>query len=265
MNPLVEQTLKVARKQLGVQEEPLGSNWGPQVSQYLLRAGYSRPDFWCAAFVYWCADEARRILLGPDAATPFCRTGYCPAIEDWAERHNLLTMAPEAGDVFLLRGWRADERRYRAYHTGFVLSVTDGAVATIEGNTNDDGSNNGIGVFTRTRSRKQSLLYVAWSRLLDTEAEALPWSLKIGTVTLPWALPSRAGRALCPVRKWGEHLGFKVGWDDTNQAVTFNGQVVPVSLTRIDGTAYAPVRDLAAAAGLTLSTEPASRRVFVSR
>ena len=35
-------------------------------------------------------------------------------------------------------------------HTGLVESVSGGKLVTIEGNTNDDGSREGIGVFRRT-------------------------------------------------------------------------------------------------------------------
>ena len=38
-------------------------------------------------------------------------------------------------------------------HVGMVESNNNGALETIEGNTNDSGSREGIGVFRRTRRR----------------------------------------------------------------------------------------------------------------
>ncbi len=37
-----------------------------------------------------------------------------------------------------------------AGHTGFVEGVQGGRLVTLEGNTNDDGSREGVGVFRRT-------------------------------------------------------------------------------------------------------------------
>jgi hypothetical protein len=38
-------------------------------------------------------------------------------------------------------------------HTGIVAANVNGLLETIEGNTNDNGSREGIGVFRRTRRR----------------------------------------------------------------------------------------------------------------
>jgi hypothetical protein len=43
-------------------------------------------------------------------------------------------------------------QRWRpAHHTVFVTGVSGKTILTIEGNTNNDGSNNGYAVFKRTR------------------------------------------------------------------------------------------------------------------
>jgi hypothetical protein len=38
-------------------------------------------------------------------------------------------------------------------HSGLVTEVANGRLKTVEGNTNDNGSNNGIGVFERDRRK----------------------------------------------------------------------------------------------------------------
>ena len=66
---------------------------------------------------------------------------------------------PQPGDVFLL--YYPALKRYA--HTGFVLEVRDnGACVTIEGNTNDGGSRDGWGVFTRTRRFGIDDRFIRW-------------------------------------------------------------------------------------------------------
>jgi hypothetical protein len=263
MNRIVGETLAVARREVGVREEPLGSNWGPRVAQYLRRAGYRQPEFWCGAFVYWCIDEAGlRLEPASHWVNPFLRTGSCAAIEQWAIGNGTLTLKPAPGDVFLVRGFVASEGAYRAHHTGLVTAVNGDRVATVEGNTNAGGSSNGIGVFARERefSHRNILAFVRWGSLLEPDL-AGEWTLQ----PAGWTLRIRNGRALCPVRKWADYMGFSCAWDDDAQAVSFNGQVVPVSITLIDGAAYAPVRDLATCAGLTVTVQAQGRTVTLSR
>jgi hypothetical protein len=62
---LLAEALKVAVSQIGVMEQPPGSNRGPEVDRYLTAVGLdpTRGSFpWCAAFVFSCFDEAARAL-----------------------------------------------------------------------------------------------------------------------------------------------------------------------------------------------------------
>ncbi len=55
-DPLLAGALRVAAEEIGVMENPPGSNRGPKVDQYLRTVGLdpSNGSFaWCAAFVYW--------------------------------------------------------------------------------------------------------------------------------------------------------------------------------------------------------------------
>ena len=77
--PLLSAVVREARSQVGVMEQPLGSNRGPQVDQYLLRVGLnptagSYP--WCAAFVDWCvqayaSEGGTKIAHAPRTAAAF--------------------------------------------------------------------------------------------------------------------------------------------------------------------------------------------------
>ncbi len=61
------------------------------------------------------------------------------------KRHGKLASTPQRGDIFLVRDATGH------CHTGIVLDGTAGSFTSVEGNTNNDGSNNGIGVFKRHR------------------------------------------------------------------------------------------------------------------
>src|SRR6185436_1835590 len=57
--PIHDRALQVARGQIGVHEQPMGSNTGPQVREYqaaTFLGGTGWP--WCSAFVLWCWQKA---------------------------------------------------------------------------------------------------------------------------------------------------------------------------------------------------------------
>lgn len=140
---LAEAVLLVARDEVGVREE--GRNRGPRVDEYLRCAGLDPergPFAWCAAFVYWCFEQASRICVRKN---PLPRT---------ANVHRLWRRAPVAwrasepqpGSIFLM------ERDKLHGHAGIVVGRR-GLVTldTIEGNTNVAGSREGDGVYSRSR------------------------------------------------------------------------------------------------------------------
>ncbi len=70
-----------------------------------------------------------------------------------AIRNNPSIMKP--GDFFLLQKSRHDWT-----HTGIITSVSNDVIETIEENTNQAGSRNGIAVMKRTRNFRNSKLDV---------------------------------------------------------------------------------------------------------
>lgn len=143
---LAEAAVTIALGEDGVREQPIGSNSGPKVDAYLRSVGINQPALWCMAFVYWCFNQASSRVGQPN---PMLKTASCTNLYSWAASHNKLVSTPQRGDIFLVRGG-AQGRTHQ--HTGIVTSVSGGSIGTIEGNTNNDGSSNGIGVFRRTRS-----------------------------------------------------------------------------------------------------------------
>jgi peptidoglycan hydrolase-like protein with peptidoglycan-binding domain len=143
---LREQAVQIAVAENGVREQPLGSNSGPRVSEYLRSTGINGPAYWCMAFVYWSFREASNRAHVPN---PMLQTASCTNLYAWARPRGKLITTPQRGDIFLVRGG-SDGRTH--HHTGLITGLNGSRLATIEGNTNDDGSDNGIGVFARTRS-----------------------------------------------------------------------------------------------------------------
>lgn len=155
--PLLAEVLAVAASQVGVMEEPPGSNRGPQVDAYLRSAGLdpAAGSFaWCAAFVYWCFDQACQRLGRPNPAVK-----TAGVLNHWRGagrkgvpllRHDEAMADPSRirpGSLFVYSTGGGFG------HIGLVEEVRPGRLVTIEGNTNDGGSREGIGVFRRDQRK----------------------------------------------------------------------------------------------------------------
>lgn len=141
---LAKTSLKHAITQLGVREQPKGSNSGPQVNSYLKAVGLNPGYPWCMAFVYWCVNQAAAELK---VKNPLVRTAG--VLRQYNE--TTLRKVPnrskgvKPGDIFIMRFGHGTG------HTGFVEKVEKGIVYTVEGNTNDDGDREGYEVAKRQR------------------------------------------------------------------------------------------------------------------
>lgn len=136
-------------------------NRGRFVDSIIEYAGGHPPESWCASFVYYCG----RIALG--SAWPLPKTRSCDVLLEFARANRLLVTSPvpQRGDVFLVLNSDTD-----AHHTGFVESLRPDlgpqAFGTLEGNTNTDGSSNGIGVFRNVRNKVPGRTRYAFIRWL---------------------------------------------------------------------------------------------------
>jgi hypothetical protein len=116
-----------AQREVGVAEQPPGSNDSPRIAAYRRATAGSGVGPWCAYFTSWAAREAG-MPLG-DNGQGF---GSVDALYSWAQRAGRAVpngpgVVPRPGDLIV---W--DE------HIGIVESVQpDGSIATIEGNSSD--------------------------------------------------------------------------------------------------------------------------------
>jgi hypothetical protein len=154
---LQAKTLEIAAREIGIMESPLGSNRGPKVDEYLRYAGLNPATgsyAWCAAFASWCFGQASTSL---SVADPAPKTAG--ALDFWnrAGSMKLHRVSPtEAtanpnlvtpGMVFILSTGGGHG------HVGLVEKVQGVVLTTIEGNTNDNGSRDGIGVYRHVGRR----------------------------------------------------------------------------------------------------------------
>jgi hypothetical protein len=140
-SPLRDAVLKTALGEVGVCEDPPGSNRGRRVEEYLRSVYTGAGNAWCAAFVYWCYEQAS---AGLNRVNPLVRTAGC--MQHWLHTKGLKTTAAEAlhdpslihsGAVFII------SRGGGKGHTGIVTGVFEDCIETIEGNSNADHSAEG--------------------------------------------------------------------------------------------------------------------------
>ena len=143
-SPVIKKVIEIAHNEIGVSEVPVGSNKGPRVEEYLrnVRLGPGFP--WCAAFVFWCYSEAciKLHIPNPLVKVPGCMqhwkktTGTRITTKQAINDPTLL----EPGMIFIIS--RGDGKG----HTGIVTGIQDGFILTIEGNTNNTHSSEGVKV-----------------------------------------------------------------------------------------------------------------------
>ncbi len=116
-----------ARTQIGVSEQPPGSNDSPQIAAYREAVPGATVGPWCAYFASWAARQAG-VPLGEHGEG----FGSVSAIWSWAQRTGRAVpateAAPQPGDLIV---WGGE-------HVGIVEAVDpDGTIHTIEGNSSD--------------------------------------------------------------------------------------------------------------------------------
>lgn len=155
---LLKKVLEIANTQIGKVEHPPHSNRGPEVDIYLKSVGLDPKSGnypWCAAFVYWCFEQAS---LQTGKANPAIKTAG--VLDHWNRtKGTKITMGDamanpskiQPGAIFIMDFGKGQG------HTGIVENVGNGYITTIEGNTNNDNSREGYGVFRLTNRKINSI------------------------------------------------------------------------------------------------------------
>jgi hypothetical protein len=146
----VDALVQLATSQVGVRHD--GPNTGPMIEAYQRSAGNGPGASWCCDFIVWLLTA----IVGN--AIPLRRSGSCHDVLAEAQAEGRSITNPVRGAI----GYLIDPTTGLAHHTFLCTSSVDSneVVKTIEGNTNDDGSTNGIGVFARTRKLDENVEFV---------------------------------------------------------------------------------------------------------
>lgn len=148
---------EIAESQVGVHES--GENTGSQVKKYQATTSLGGTGWpWCAAFVCWCFQEALKrpgfkLAVSLDQVPRSARAfGFDTT---WAKSVKAFTFSggkvnsktgpqPKRGDIVV----------FSFSHVGIVTADYEGGgyVATVEGNTNEEGSREGNAVVKKRRS-----------------------------------------------------------------------------------------------------------------
>lgn len=138
----------VAESQVGYHEGTDASGSWDNIQKYSEQVPaltWSNGQPWCATFVSWVALQA-------GAGELFPITASCPDGVSWFQQHQRWSEYPAVGaQVFYGDGGGA--------HTGIVEHYDDLNIYTIEGNTNDNGSPEGDGVYRKVRTRRSAWVF----------------------------------------------------------------------------------------------------------
>jgi hypothetical protein len=141
-----------------------GDNRGPGVEFFQRSANLNPGSPWCAAFVNACAEMAAAVINKERSPLEKVELqGYVPSYYQWAKKLDLLVPFEEIipGDLFLL--WFESKDRHA--HIGFIdrVDLDEDRYGTIEGNTDDKASREGIKVARRIRTPRKGDVFVRWA------------------------------------------------------------------------------------------------------
>ncbi len=159
----INSLLELARRQLGVKEDPPGSNKVKYNTWYYGREVSGAAYPWCMVFVQWVFDRASVKLP--------TRTASCGALMRAAQAAGCwVTKGYRPGDVVIydFPGGAATD------HCGIVEAVDDSRVSAIEGNTSS--SNDADGGAVERRTRRLSLIAGAVRPTFDEEVEEMRYN-----------------------------------------------------------------------------------------
>ncbi len=144
--PNSERIVAVAREAIGMSEHPVGSNDGPELRAFMKEVGFVPGEPWCLWFARAVVYKAYAGEAVPEIVA--LDTGLCQELLDVAREKDCITRYVSTGSIFLLLNSQG-----HAFHAGICVGpgAQIGTIASIEGNTNDNGSAEGYEVCRHVR------------------------------------------------------------------------------------------------------------------
>lgn len=123
--------IRLARLELGVAEDPPGSNHVKYNNAYYSQDISGSAYAWCLVFIWWLFRQAGASDLFYDGK----KTAYVPTYDQWARQAGLTVALEEArpGDI-IVYDWNGNKQ---GQHVGICTGAAEATVTTIEGNCDD--------------------------------------------------------------------------------------------------------------------------------
>jgi len=153
-----EEALKWGLKQVGITENPPGSNWGRPVQDWIKLTGYGSPQPWCGCFL-------NAVLIKGGIANGKGWIGYTPAIISHAKRGigGWKWVGPSSGQRGMLSLYDTPGGD-PAVHVGIVTKrFGSGSYEALEGNTGSGSNADGGQVQVRNRSTSGNFRIVGFA------------------------------------------------------------------------------------------------------
>lgn len=139
--------IKLARTQIGVKENPKGSNKVIYNTEYYGREVSGSPYPWCCAFLWWLFNTAGV----PELFYGGKKTASCTTLMNYYKGVGQFSTVPKIGALAFYNWGKGSI----AYHIGIVTATTSTGIKAIEGNTAIGNDSNGGEVMERTRTFDQ--------------------------------------------------------------------------------------------------------------
>lgn len=148
----LDRVVMAALDRVGEMEDFPFTNRSAFVDAINLAAGTDKAEPWCASFVTYCVSEAK--LNSPPKDKAACEEWHVWAVV--TKRFHDASETPKPGWIAVF-----DFRHTgKAHHCGIVIRINGPAILTCEGNTDEDGSAEGNGVYVKDRRGKGLLGYI---------------------------------------------------------------------------------------------------------
>ena len=202
-----QKILKKAISQIGVKENPSGSNNVKYNTDYYGKAVSGSAYPWCCAFVWWIFKECGASHLFYDGK----KTAYCPTVETfYKSKGQWYTNNPKVGDLVLFDF----SGKGVAGHIGILEKINaDGTYTTIEGNTSTSNQANGGCVMRRTRKKStiRGFARPDYGTVSKTETVANNKGGNTVTVTLTVLRKGSKGNEVKTLQRLLNALGYNLG------------------------------------------------------
>lgn len=160
-----KEILNLARKQIGVKENPPDSNNVKYNTAYYGREVSGKQYAWCCVFIWWLFKEmgASELFYGGE------KTASCTTLMNYYKKNDQEVKEYKPGDLVFYDWGKKDGY---AYHIGIITQVlSDGRIKAIEGNTSRSGSQDNGGMVLEQVRKKSQIVCVVRPKYEEEERE----------------------------------------------------------------------------------------------